>query len=45
MHGLRPITTAICVALVACLLAGCVVEEPAGRPHGNWCYWHPGACR
>jgi hypothetical protein len=45
MRGLRRVGTAICLVLLAGMVAGCVVEAP-GAPHrSNWCYWHPGECR
>jgi hypothetical protein len=44
MRGLRRLGTAVCLLVLTGLLAGCVVEEP-GYHRGNWCYWHPGACR
>jgi hypothetical protein len=45
MRGLRRIGTAVCLMLLAGIVAGCVVEEPGAPHHGNWCYWHPNACR
>jgi len=44
MRGLRRVGSAVCLLVLAGIAAGCVVQEGPGY-RGNWCYWHPNACR
>jgi hypothetical protein len=46
MRGLRRVGTAVCLIVLAGIVSACVVETGPGPYHrGNWCYWHPEACR
>jgi hypothetical protein len=45
MRGLRRLGTGLCLLVLAGIVAGCVVQEGPGYHRGNWCYWHPNACR
>jgi hypothetical protein len=45
MRALRRVGTGVCLLVLAGIVAGCVVDERPGYRGGNWCYWHPNACR